>query len=88
MLLGQPAAWSVPAALATMVVVSLATRDRVPAHADRFMVRLHTPEAVALDAAEPDRSSYETDRWPIGRPRSARGCRRAPLPRRPRAVPP
>ena len=48
-LLGQPAAWSVPAALVTMVVVSLLTRDRVPAHTGRFMVRLHTPESVALD---------------------------------------
>ncbi|WP_248579994.1 cation acetate symporter [Nocardioides sp. InS609-2] len=48
-LLGQPAAWSVPAAVATMVVVSLATRDSAPAHAGRFMVRLHTPEAVSLD---------------------------------------
>ncbi|KRF37301.1 sodium/solute symporter [Nocardioides sp. Soil805] len=48
-LLGQPAAWSVPAALATMVVVSRATRSRIPAHAGRFMVRLHTPEAVDLE---------------------------------------
>ena len=48
-LLGQPAAWSVPAAVATMVVVSRLTRDTVPAHAARFMVRLHTPEAVPLD---------------------------------------
>jgi cation/acetate symporter len=48
-LLGQPAAWSVPGALATMVVVSRLTRDRRPAHADRFMVRLHTPEAVDLE---------------------------------------
>ncbi|MBA3782184.1 MAG: cation acetate symporter [Nocardioides sp.] len=48
-LLGQPAAWSVPAAVATMVVISLATRDSAPAHAGRFMVRLHTPEAVSLD---------------------------------------
>jgi cation/acetate symporter len=47
-LLGQPAAWSVPAALATMVVVSRATRNQVPAHAGRFMVRLHTPESVDL----------------------------------------
>ena len=45
----QPAAWSVPAALLTMVLVSRLTRDRVPAHADRFMVRLHTPEALVLD---------------------------------------
>jgi cation/acetate symporter len=31
------------------VVVSRLTRDRVPAHTSRFLVRLHTPEAVALD---------------------------------------
>ena len=48
-LLGQPAAWSVPLAFGTMVAVSLATRHQVPAHARRFMVRLHTPEVVPLD---------------------------------------
>lgn len=48
-LLGQPAAWSVPASVLTMVVVSRLTRDSVPAHAGRFMVRLHTPEAVELE---------------------------------------
>lgn len=48
-LLGQPAAWSVPLAFLTMIVVSLATGDRVPIGADRFMVRLHTPESVRLD---------------------------------------
>jgi len=48
-LLAQPAAWSVPLAFATMVAVSLATRDAVPRHASRFMVRLHTPEVVPLD---------------------------------------
>ena len=52
-LLGQPAAWSVPASLATMVVVSKLTAASVPAHAGRFMVRLHTPEAVDLQAAVP-----------------------------------
>ncbi len=49
-LLSQPAAWTVPVAFATMVVVSLLTP--VPAAArtsSRTMVRLHTPEAVALD---------------------------------------
>jgi Na+(H+)/acetate symporter ActP len=45
---GQPAAWSVPSALATMIVVSRLTRDSVPPHSGRFMVRLHTPEAVDL----------------------------------------
>ncbi|MEO5852449.1 MAG: cation acetate symporter, partial [Nocardioides sp.] len=48
-LLGQPAAWSVPAATATMVAVSLLTRSRVPPHTSRFMVRLHTPESVPVD---------------------------------------
>jgi Na+(H+)/acetate symporter ActP len=48
-LLGQPAAWSVPATFVTMVVVSRLTRDRVPAHTTRFLVRLHSPESVTLD---------------------------------------
>ena len=48
-LMGQPAAWTVPLALTTMVAVSLLTRSRVPVHADRFLVRLHTPETVELD---------------------------------------
>jgi Na+(H+)/acetate symporter ActP len=48
-LLEQPAAWSVPLAALTMVGVSLLTRRRVPAHTGRFMVRLHTPEALELD---------------------------------------
>jgi cation/acetate symporter len=48
-LMGQPAAWTVPLALSTMVAVSLLTRSRVPTHADRFLVRLHTPETVELD---------------------------------------
>jgi cation/acetate symporter len=48
-LMGQPAAWTVPLALATMVTVSLLTRARVPDHADRFLVRLHTPENLELD---------------------------------------
>ncbi|MGD9958552.1 cation acetate symporter [Nocardioides sp.] len=47
-LLSQPAAWSVPLAFATMIGGSLLTRRRVPAHVRRFMVRLHTPEAVDL----------------------------------------
>lgn len=48
-LLVQPAAWSVPLAFATMVVVSRLTRHRLPPNVNRFMVRLHTPEAVVLD---------------------------------------
>ncbi len=45
----QPAAVTVPAAFATMVLVSLATARRTPRHVAQTMVRLHTPETVALD---------------------------------------
>lgn len=47
-LLGQPAAWSIPTAFVTAVTVSLATPGRVPRHTSRTMVRLHTPEDLAL----------------------------------------
>ncbi|MFC5997519.1 cation acetate symporter [Quadrisphaera sp. GCM10027208] len=43
-LLAQPAAWTVPAAFAVMVVVSVATSSRVPPHVGRTMVALHAPE--------------------------------------------
>jgi Na+(H+)/acetate symporter ActP len=48
-LLAQPAAWTVPIAFLTMFAVSRATRDAVPAHMARTMVRLHTPEQVDVD---------------------------------------
>jgi len=48
-LLAQPAAWTVPAAFAAMVLASLATQGRLPANVTRTMVRLHTPEAVGVD---------------------------------------
>ena len=48
-LVDQPAAWSVPLAFATMIVVSRLTRHRIPTHTTRFLVRLHTPEAVEVD---------------------------------------
>ncbi len=48
-LLEQPAAWSVPLAVGTMVLVSLTTAHRIPPHTGRFMVRLHTPETLELD---------------------------------------
>jgi len=43
-LLAQPAAWTVPAAFAVMVGVSLITRGRRPAGITRIMTRLHAPE--------------------------------------------
>jgi cation/acetate symporter len=48
-LLSQPAAWSVPLAFVAMIVGSLLTASRIPPHTRRFMVRLHTPEAVQVD---------------------------------------
>ena len=48
-LVAQPAAWAVPVSVVTMVVVSRLTPARRPAHVGRFMVRLHTPEAIELD---------------------------------------
>lgn len=42
--LAQPAAWSVPAAFAVMVIVSRATSHRIPGTMPRIMTRLHTPE--------------------------------------------
>ena len=47
-LTAQPAAWAMPAALLTMVVVSLATRRRLQSDVNRILVRLHTPETVAV----------------------------------------
>jgi len=48
-LLAQPAAWTVPLAVLTMVGGSLLTRARVPAQTGRLMIRLHTPEGLEVD---------------------------------------
>jgi len=48
-LIEQPAAWAVPISVATMVLVSRLTNAPHPAHVNRFLVRLHTPEAVELE---------------------------------------
>jgi Na+(H+)/acetate symporter ActP len=54
--LAQPALVTVPTAFAMMVGVSLATRSRLPRQVTRTMVRLHTPEHLALD-----RGSYHPE---------------------------
>ncbi|MDQ1537332.1 MAG: cation/acetate symporter [Actinomycetota bacterium] len=46
-LLAQPAAWTLPTTFAVMVLVSLATPQRVPRGTARTMVRLHTPEGLS-----------------------------------------
>ncbi len=43
-LLAQPAAWTIPLATATVVVVSLLDRRGPPLRTDRFLRRLHVPE--------------------------------------------
>jgi Na+(H+)/acetate symporter ActP len=53
----QPALVTVPLAFATMVLASLVTRHRLPAHLGHTMVRLHTPEDVVLE-----RGSYHPER--------------------------
>lgn len=52
--LGQPAAWSVPLAFVVMILDSRATADRVPRHTDRFLVRLHIPKAPELEPTSVD----------------------------------
>jgi cation/acetate symporter len=47
-LLANPAMWATPLAIGTAVLVSLATPSRIPPGTTRTMVRLHTPERVAL----------------------------------------
>jgi Na+(H+)/acetate symporter ActP len=51
-LLAQPAAWSMPAAFAVMVVGSLLTRGSVPPSAGRVLARLHAPETLGLESAQ------------------------------------
>lgn len=45
-LMEQPAIWGVPLSITTMVLVSRATKDQVPADVDIKMLRLHAPEEL------------------------------------------
>ena len=47
-LVGQPAAWTVPLAFLVMVVASMLTRRRVPRDVGTTMLRLHAPDALRL----------------------------------------
>ncbi|HZM81651.1 MAG TPA: cation acetate symporter [Candidatus Limnocylindrales bacterium] len=47
-LISQPAAWTVPLAFTVMVLVSLATRHRLPPTVSTTMLRLHAPDALRL----------------------------------------
>jgi Na+(H+)/acetate symporter ActP len=48
LLLYRPAVVTVPAAFLTMIVVSWATRARVPSDVDDLLLRLHAPERLGL----------------------------------------
>jgi cation/acetate symporter len=47
-MLAQPAAWTVPLAVAVMVGVSLADSRSIPRGTDRFMSRVHVPERPGI----------------------------------------
>ncbi|HEU4421532.1 MAG TPA: cation acetate symporter, partial [Pilimelia sp.] len=47
-LVGQPAAWSVPLAFAVMVAVSVMFRRRTPPDVGTTMLRLHAPDSLRL----------------------------------------
>ncbi|MEV4810153.1 cation acetate symporter [Micromonospora avicenniae] len=47
-LVAQPAAWTVPLAFTVTVLVSAATRRRVPADVGATMLRLHAPDTLRL----------------------------------------
>ncbi|GAA1999273.1 Na+(H+)/acetate symporter ActP [Microbacterium ulmi] len=42
--MAQPAAWTIPLATLTVVVVSLLDRGRIPVRTERYLSRLHVPE--------------------------------------------
>ncbi|MDR3691437.1 MAG: cation acetate symporter [Fimbriimonas sp.] len=42
----QPAIWAVPLSIGTMIVVSKATADKIPADVTLKMIRLHAPEEI------------------------------------------
>jgi hypothetical protein len=44
----QPAIWTVPAAILLMIIISKATRSKVPADARMKMLVLHAPEGLGL----------------------------------------
>jgi cation/acetate symporter len=67
-LLSQPAAWTVPIAFTVTAIVSLATPSRVPRGTARTMVRLHTPEDLALDRSALSRDRSAQSAPPQGDP--------------------
>ncbi|MCW2538412.1 MAG: Na+/solute symporter [Frankiales bacterium] len=52
-LIAQPAAWTMPLAFATVIVVSKLWPGSIPAGTERSMIRLHLPESVRRDNVRP-----------------------------------
>ncbi|OLL21026.1 MULTISPECIES: sodium/solute symporter [unclassified Rhodococcus (in: high G+C Gram-positive bacteria)] len=73
---GYPAAVSVPLAFVTMVVVSLATRSRVPADIGRVFSRMHVPERLGM-GRDRELGAFED----TGDPADRRGPGKPPRPR-------
>ncbi|PND52314.1 cation acetate symporter [Rhodococcus sp. ENV425] len=74
--IGYPAAVSVPLAFVTMVVVSLATRSRVPADIGRVFSRMHVPERLGM-GRDRELGAFED----TGDPADRRGPGKSPRPR-------
>jgi Na+(H+)/acetate symporter ActP len=72
-LLAQPAVVTVPAAFATMVLVSLRTPDRVPADTARILLRLHAPDRLGFTL---DRARARFGTATAGTSRTRRGRHR------------
>ncbi|MDQ3885864.1 MAG: cation acetate symporter [Actinomycetota bacterium] len=72
-LLAQPAVITVPAAFATMILVSLRTQDRVPADVARILLRLHAPERLGFFR---DREVARFAAAAAAKPRSRKGRHR------------
>ncbi|MFG2297885.1 cation acetate symporter [Streptomyces sp. NPDC048603] len=68
-LLAWPAVWSVPLGFVTMIVVSLATRRRIPPGTAAVLARLHLPEDVAV---QPGAGRAGSGRAAPGRPGTRR----------------
>ena len=56
-LLRQPALATVPIAFSTAVLVSLATRARVPEGVSRIMLRMHAPDRLGFQDGPATRAS-------------------------------
>ena len=63
-LIGYPAAVSVPLAFAVMVLVSKGTADRVPADVGRLLTRLHAPEGLGVGRDREANLGIAEDRRP------------------------